>query len=731
LEKAALTIFLFVLVLGVLLFGAVHTYVYTFVFIGVLFASVLLLKANLKKDFISGNYQYRFLQTSLNPLFFTYLGFIILQSIPIPEVILNFASPEALVVGKMSQPASSLAASDTTLNNRFSLAPYFYPVRQSIIRWVVYWLIFWGLTQTLNFRKRIDPVIFVILVLGCFEVLYGLAETYSGSDRIWWFQKQFYRDDVTGTYINRNHFAGYMEMGLLLAAAFAAGLSEKSKKKRINFGKEKGIISKIPDFLSSDQLYTKKFLVLFAGAVMGVGLVFSASRGGMIAAVGAMFLMGALLLLKERHRRKGVILLALFVLTSIYAYQIGVDYPLERFRSFFVSYESRIRYAQKTLEMAADYRLAGVGLGNFQHAYPKYQSAHDINAGIHYAHNDWAQFTAEAGIIGLFLLLIAIIFYLYRTFKLWRKRRDPYALCIGAAPFAVIGAMAIHSYSDFNLHIPANFLLLAVIIAVGYSALHRERRFKTERMLFRYHVFSLDIKGVILLLVFFGLILWTGFWTVRHFAAEAYCNTMPNSTLNRDQNPTLEEIQKAIRWDPYNAAYRYKLALKLIRFRNAESGKGSGIKRMQALGYQVQNGNDFQMQIIAALEKAVRLNPLNAEYHLRAGWQYTYLWKKPDYKRRWLPAADISMERAAYFAGESRPHLHVELGNYWVMRSKSMDPADAGWEPAWIKACWHYKKAQQIEKGRSRKEMVNRIKNYIRNYYPDEYFVGQALISNS
>lgn len=717
--------------LGVLLFGAVHTYVYTLVFLGVLIASVFLLTVNLKKDFISGNYQYRFLQTSLNPLFFTFLGFLLLQTIPIPEVILNFVSPEALVVGKMSQPASKLAAADTTLNSRFSLAPYFYPVRQSIIRWVIYWLIFWGLTQTLNFRKRIDPAIFVILLMGCFEVLYGLAETYSGSDRIWWYHKQFYRDDVTGTYINRNHFAGFMEMGLLLAAAFAGGLSQIRKKRKINFGKKQPIISKIPAFLSADQIYTKRFLVLFAGAIMGVGLVFSASRGGMIAAIGAMFLMGALLLSREGHRRKGVILFALFVLTSVYATQIGVDYPLERFRSFFVSYENRVRYAQKTLEMAADYRLAGVGLGNFQYAYPKYQAAQDRKAGIFYAHNDWAQFIAEAGVIGLALLSMAILYYLYRTYQLWRKRRDPYALCLGAAPFAAIGTMAIHSYSDFNLHIPANFILLAVIVAVGYSALHRQRRFQTERMLFRYHVFSLDIKGIAFFLVFYGLILWTGVWTVRHFTAEVYCNTMPNSTLNRDQNPSLEEIRKAIRWDPHNAAYWYKLAQKLIRIRNAEFGMRSGIKSLQALGYQVRNYKDLQVQIITALEKAVRLNPLNAEYHLRAGWQYSYMWQEPDYRRKWLPAADIAMERAAYFAGESRPHLHVELGNYWVMRSKSMDPADASWEPAWIKACWHYKKAQQIEKVRNRKEMVNRIENYIRNYYPDEYFVRQALISSS
>ncbi len=133
------------------------------------------------------------------------------------------------------------------------------------------------------------------------------------------------------------------------------------------------------------------------------------------------------------------------------------------------------------------------------------------------------------------------------------------------------------------------------------------------------------------------------------------------------------------------------------------------------------------MDIIRALEEAVRLNPFNSEYHLRLGWEYTYLWQEPDYRQKWLPAADISMERAAYFAGESRPDLHEQLGNFWVMRSKTVNPADPGWEPAWIKACWHYKKTLSLETGNERSKMKARIKKYVWNYYPDEWFVDQAV----
>lgn len=133
------------------------------------------------------------------------------------------------------------------------------------------------------------------------------------------------------------------------------------------------------------------------------------------------------------------------------------------------------------------------------------------------------------------------------------------------------------------------------------------------------------------------------------------------------------------------------------------------------------------MEIISALEQAVRLNPLEAKYHVRLAWEYTYLWKDPDYHSKWLPTADISMDRAACFAGEKNPRLHVELGNYWVMRSKTIYPSHPEHDAAWAKACRHYKKAQSLEAGQALKRMKNEIKTYVSQFYPDERFIEQVI----
>lgn len=807
----SLTIYLLIVVISVLLFGAVHTYAYTIMTLGVLLASVLLLVKSIRKSVKYRSYYVQLPNTSANLALFLFLGLLVLQVIDLPEGAVAFLSPEAQIVGEGAVPASVVAASTVPSQCGSALAPYTYPVRMSMLRFIVYGLFFLGLTQVLTSQKRIELVIAVILAVGCFEALYGLIQTFSESGQILWFGKTSYRRDITGTYINRNHFAGLMGMGLLLAAAYATALGTRKKKEIPATGGRKGFRARVSQFVLGEQRLNKRALILFSGVVMGIGLIFSASRGGMLAAAGGLLCMAILFLWRKTHRTKGLVLLILFVITTVYALQIGVEYPLGRFQFFWRSFEERSQLAEKTMTLFSDYRLAGVGVGNFQYAYPKYQPAERKGEFVRHAHNDWAQFLAEAGILGLGLLLAGVGIYLFRTLRLWKKRSDPFAVCLGLAPLAVMAAVAIHAVSDFNLHVPANFLMLTAVTAVGYSALHLERHRGGDKVFLRYHVLPLRYRGLAALLVVLGFMCWSGIWTVRHFVAEAYCNTVHNSTLNRDQNPPLEEIQKAIAWDPANAGYWFKMGREMIRLRDiggwthvegqgraqSDAGRSDGrIEGLRDLGIEglrgwnggreversammeywnvgmlglrsTDNGERtttipiapvlqysttpargtqqtadngewsrasheatqgyatgdvsrrltpdrrqpaqqgagvepsvaLQKQIVAALEQAAQLNPFNAEYHLRLAWEYSRLWDDSDQCRRWQAAADLSAQRAAYFAGEKNPLHHLNIANYWVRRSKTMAPADPAWSMAWERASWHFKRHEALEKG--------------------------------
>jgi len=706
LDKAAFAILMTVLVISVILFGAVHSYAYSFFFICIFIASFILVKKNITKDIKTGKYTYLYLKTDLDILFYLFFAYLAFQTIPLPELMVRTISPEALAVGKIAR--SFPYEFEQAKSAWYTFSSYIYPVRQSFIRLVAYWLLFRCLVETLNTRERINTAVAVILILGSFEALYGLIETYSGHANILWFKKGEHVKDLSGTYINRNHFAGFMEMGLLLAAGFAGALFEQ-KKKRGKVGTEwkKSLRTRMSELFLKDRIYAKKILVVTSGVIMGLGLILSASRGGMISASIAMFLMGLMFLFKKEHRGKGLLLLAMFLVTFIYAYNVGIDYSLKRFSHISDDYETRERYALKTYEIFEDYKITGAGIGNFQYLYPRYQSSEDKKQYFLYAHNDWLQFAAEAGIAGLVLLIAGVFYYIYFTIRLWKARNNSYSICLGVVPFAVLAAMGIHSYSDFNLHIPANFMMMVTIAAIGYSAMNLEKRYHKEKIRYKYSELRLERKGIFLLLLFTGVILWSGIWSFRHLAAESLCNTVSNSTLNRERYPSLGKISAAITWDGKNAEYRFRLAEKLITARNEKS--------------EDKNRNEYLIKIIDALENAARLNPFNAEYHLRLGWEYTYMWQKPDYHQKWLPAADTCMERAAYFAGEKNPNLHAELGNYWVMRSKTIDPSNQLWNSTLNRAYWHYRKAIKLEP--ADKTLKEKIRKYIWNYYPDEEFI--------
>ncbi|HUK43260.1 MAG TPA: hypothetical protein VLW48_02335, partial [Candidatus Bathyarchaeia archaeon] len=106
------------------------------------------------------------------------------------------------------------------------------------------------------------------------------------------------------------------------------------------------------------------------------------------------------------------------------------------------------------------------GFGTFSAVYPQYRSFYTelmVNA----AHDDFLEVTVETGLVGLGLA-VAFIYLLYRNglraARNWR--RDPRA---GMALAALVGCtgLVVHSFSDFNLQVPANAALFFALCAVA------------------------------------------------------------------------------------------------------------------------------------------------------------------------------------------------------------------------------------------------------------------------
>lgn len=712
-DRIAFILYLLALIIAPLLFAAVHTYAYTLVFLLVFTTTLLVVMNGIRRDLNTGRLEFVMLRSEMAPLFILMAGWLVFQMVPLPEAFVKWISPEAWVAAEKSLPAS-VAIGDAKVEKLITLAPYTYPVRQSLIRWAAYSMLFFGLSATLNSTRRMTTLVYCLLTVGCFEVVYGLIQTFSGNEKIWWFTKTSYRNDLTGTYINRNHFAGLMEMLIPVAIGFAAGFAKV--KKHAHAFKSSSLRVRLAAFLSLEQRFSKRVAIISAGILMGIGTIFSASRGGMLAVSTALVVIGLLMAFRRGTRKLGLIALLLFVFSLGYAIYIGVERPMKRFDSFESSYEERQRIAKHTILMMEDYPVSGVGLGNFINAYPKYQSPEDKNVLYRYAHNDWIQLLGEAGLAGFFLFLVGSCWFLGVYVRKWQKRRDRFAVGVGAGTLAALSAIALHSYSDFNLHMPANTLVLAAVLALGSSAVALRRRHGRETLPDRYRARPLVGTGGLCLVGIIALLVWCMGVTGRHFLAESRCNTVKNSTLNREQEPPIEAIDVAIAWDDINAMYWFTRGMRLKKERRAAYNEMTPIERDNA-----------QRAVIKAFEAAIKRNPFNVRFYIQCGNAYAAMQAAEDYRQTWLPAADLAMERAAWASGPDRPDRLRVIANYWVFRSKTFSPVNPQWFETWSRAVWLYQEALSLETGMQKKRMKAKIRKTVWKYYPDEAFVAEAM----
>lgn len=119
-----------------------------------------------------------------------------------------------------------------------------------------------------------------------------------------------------------------------------------------------------------------------------------------------------------------------------------------------------------TLALWRDFPLLGVGLGNFQEVFPRYQPPAAGQDFYDYTHNDYLQLLAETGLIGFLLLVGCIAGVLRRAAHFWSEVTSEQRLWLAGILTGIV-AMLLHSLVDFNLHIPANALLFVTLLALS------------------------------------------------------------------------------------------------------------------------------------------------------------------------------------------------------------------------------------------------------------------------
>ncbi len=409
---------------------------------------------------------FRFMKSSwliFSPgLFFIYT---LIQAIPIPVEFLRFLNPFQYHV---------VVQTSVLLEENITWHSLSYVSSASFAWWI------WLLSLFLFFRilsayianpRILVQVVAVMMAVGLAEAIYGLMQTLIPTLGVLQAKGS---GNARGTFINRNHFAGFMEMvwpmslGLILAKAHLwakDGVYGKSRTQRLKI------------FLSSDRIGLQ-LLMISALLFILLALLFSGSRAGITGAfIGFIaYVLFCRLGSKKLSVSAGAAMGLGFAFLLFYGGVIGLEPIIERFLAIDDSAGSRMDIWKDTIAMVKAHPF-GIGLGNFEHVMPVF-NAHGFY-GIKYthAHNDYLQLLAETGWPGFISLVGG--FYLFLGKSILRIRRlgsemDPVRFYISLGAVSGLISIAFHSFFDFNLQIPANMLYFVALMAIVASGEQRE-----------------------------------------------------------------------------------------------------------------------------------------------------------------------------------------------------------------------------------------------------------------
>ncbi|OFV95863.1 MAG: hypothetical protein A3F68_00960 [Acidobacteria bacterium RIFCSPLOWO2_12_FULL_54_10] len=329
-----------------------------------------------------------------------------------------------------------------------------------LLAYICFFLLASYLSRSRNFRFAL---IYCLIGIGVFEAVYGMVQYLAGWQQIFTFEKVLYTDRASGTFINPNHYAGFLEM--VLPFSLVLGLY------RLGGDRKGHWLSQSAQNPNGQKNVSAAAFFFCISIVIFLGIIFSQSRMGIFSALISMALIGILWFTSSLNRFLAMVIIALYLIAGVLAgIWTGVEPVLDRYE--FAGSDISVRTAiwSDSLSLILDRPLLGSGIGSFVSAYPEFQTT-ALTYLIDHAHNDYLEFAVELGIPA------AILFFGMFFFLLWKSGAAFYSLRSESKRFLALGscgsifAILLHSLTDFNLQIPANALTFAIILGLTVGSI--------------------------------------------------------------------------------------------------------------------------------------------------------------------------------------------------------------------------------------------------------------------
>jgi O-antigen ligase len=321
-----------------------------------------------------------------------------------------------------------------------SLEPFW--TKMFVLHFLVFGIFLAALLTYVDTSKRLRKLVWLITIFGFIFAFFAILQNVLSPNKIYGIYAPKYAQTF-GSFVNRHNFAAFMEMTIAvpLGMLFA------------------GTINK-----------DKRLLVMTAIGLMGIALILSGSRGGLVALLAEVFF---LLILTVETRSYGqlalkigfAVLLVATIVTG--AILIGGESSLTRIAETAASADittNRTHIWNVTLSVIKSAPVFGTGLGGFSTAYTSFDPFNGMER-VEQAHNDYLQIMTDAGVVGL-IIAAFFVFKLFRTGLRNAKHGNKFRRGIAVGALAGCFAILVHSLFDFVLHTTAITYLFITLVAL-------------------------------------------------------------------------------------------------------------------------------------------------------------------------------------------------------------------------------------------------------------------------
>jgi O-antigen ligase len=314
-----------------------------------------------------------------------------------------------------------------------------------LLKFSVLALLFFLVVQAFETLENWKAFAWFLLAVGFSVSVVGILQHFTFNGKLYWFRELRYGGIPFGPYVNRNHFAGFVE--LIIPMGLSIILLRAEKRDRMS--------------------------LLMVLTLIPIGALFlAASRGGIAAFFVEVGLVVILTLLRGHGRNQIAVGATLLLLASGFVVWLGAGRALARFQAYQkleVTEARRAEMLRDSWRILVDHPIVGTGVGTLEDVFPRYETLYDGSI-VNHTHNDYVEALAETGVIGGLVGTCFLVFFFRGAWGriLEATNRLDLALHIGA--FSACCALLAHSLVDFNLHIPSNALLFLIQCGLVTSA---------------------------------------------------------------------------------------------------------------------------------------------------------------------------------------------------------------------------------------------------------------------